>query len=177
MSYDQDNVLFLALANDEFDKFLVGEPFYFLETKDDNDEPQNVIIAFKLLFVPYWREIGDPAFPAQFAQALLKMLDTYPDQNRAIYMAQSWLWCYRYCLSKKYAQPEGIYAGLFEFDMSAVATALKTQLETNKPALIADTRWAGAAWNSQNGLWEPLMREALAVRDELGGPDFVPSNI
>lgn len=57
MSYHQNNVLFLALANNELDKFLVGEPYYFIETKDDNDEPQNVITAFKLLFMPYWREI------------------------------------------------------------------------------------------------------------------------
>ncbi|MCD5973947.1 hypothetical protein [Pseudomonas quasicaspiana] len=177
MSYDKDNVLFLALANDEFDKFLAGEPYYFLATKDDNDEPQNVIVAFKLLFMPYWREVGDPDFPAKFAQALIKMLETYPDQNRAIYMAECWLWCYRFCLSKKYAQPDGPYAGLFEFDMSAVAAVLKAKLEANKSELMADTRWAGATWNSQNGLWEPLIREAIVVRDELGGPDYVPNNI
>ncbi|SOQ13822.1 hypothetical protein [Pseudomonas syringae group genomosp. 3] len=59
MSYDKDNVLFLALQNDELDRFLVGEPFYFLETKDDNDEPQNVPVALRLLFLPYWREVRE----------------------------------------------------------------------------------------------------------------------
>jgi hypothetical protein len=66
---------------------------------------------------------------------------------------------------------------LFEIDMSAVALALQVQLEANKAALVVDTRWAGAAWNSQHGLWDPLMRTALVVRDKLGGPDFVPFNI
>ncbi|MDG6404032.1 hypothetical protein QCD79_28830 [Pseudomonas quasicaspiana] len=177
MSYDQDNVLFLALTHNEFDKFLVGEPFYFLETKDDNDEPQNVNIAFKLLFMPYWREVGDPDFPAQFVQALLKMLRTYPDKNRAIYMAQGWLLCYQYCLNKKDSEPTGLYAGLFDIDMTPVAAELKAQMEANKTELTADTRWAGATWNSQNGLWDPMVHTALRVLHKFGGPDHVPSNI
>jgi hypothetical protein len=108
---------------------------------------------------------------------LLKILATYPDRNRAIYAVAVWVWYYRFCLSKKHAQPQGLYAGLFEVDMSAVALALQGQLEANKAALVVDTRWAGAAWNSPHGLWDPLMRTALVVRDKLGGPDFVPFNI
>jgi hypothetical protein len=177
MSTRQDNVLLLALANDELDKFLVGEPFYFLEAKNDNDEPQNVVAAFDQLLVPYWRETRDASFPARFVATLLTILATYPDRNRAIYIAHDWVWYYRFCLSKKRAQPDGPYAELFEIDMGGVAVALKRQLEINKADLIADTRWAGAAWNSQNGMWDPLMRTALMVRDKLGGPDFVPANI
>lgn len=61
MSTHPDNVLLLALANDELDKFLVGEPFYFQEAKNDYDEPQNIVVAFDLLVLRYWqqtREIG-----------------------------------------------------------------------------------------------------------------------
>ncbi|RMP15882.1 hypothetical protein ALQ28_04815, partial [Pseudomonas syringae pv. delphinii] len=105
MSYDKDNVLFLALQNDELDRFLVGEPFYFLETKDDNDEPQNVPVALRLLFLPYWREVRDPFFPEQFTQALLKLLRSYPDQNRAIYMAQWWVFCYRLRIPRPSGHP------------------------------------------------------------------------
>jgi hypothetical protein len=177
MSANLDNVLLLALANDELDKFLVGEPFYFQEAKSDNDEPQNIVAAFDLLLLRYWQETHDPFFPARFVTALLKILATYPDRNRAIYAVAVWVWYYRFCLSKKHAQPQGLYAGLFEVDMSAVALALQGQLEANKAALVVDTRWAGAAWNSQHGLWDPLMRTALVVRDKLGGPDFVPFNI
>ncbi|WP_443696762.1 hypothetical protein [Pseudomonas sp.] len=177
MSANLDNVLLLALANDELDKFLVGEPFYFQEAKSDNDEPQNIVAAFDLLLLRYWQQTHDPLFPARFVAALLKILATYPDRNRAIYAAAVWVWYYRFCLSKKHAQPQGLYAGLFEIDMSAVALALQAQLEANKAALVVDTRWAGAAWNSQHGLWAPLMRTALVVRDKLGGPDFVPFNI
>lgn len=46
MSYNLGNVWLSALANDELDKFIVGEPFYFQEAKNDSDEPQNVIAAF-----------------------------------------------------------------------------------------------------------------------------------
>jgi hypothetical protein len=157
MSTHLDNVLLLALAYDELDKFLVGEPFYFQEAKNDYEEPQNI-------------------FPARFVAAFLKLLATYPDRNRAIYAAAGWVWYYRYCLSQKREEPEGLYAELFEIDMGAVALALQRQLEINKAALILDTRWAGGSWNSENGLWEPLMRTALNVRDKLGGPDYVPAN-
>ena len=177
MSANLDNVLQLALANNDLDKFLVGEPFYFQEAKSDNDEPQNVVAAFDLLVVRYWQETRDPQFPGGFVAALLKILATYPDRNRAIYAAAVWVWYYRFCLSKKRTNPDGLYADLFEVDMGAVAVALQKQLERNKAALVGDTRWAGAGWNSQNGLWGPLMRTALVVRDKLGGPDFVPANI
>ncbi|MFL6965444.1 MULTISPECIES: hypothetical protein [Pseudomonas] len=172
-----DNVLLLALANDELDKFLVGEPFYFQEAKNDNAEPQNVVAAFDQLVLRYWQQTHDSQFPGRFVAALLKILATYPDRNRAIYVAAVWVWYYQFCLSKKQARPEGLYADLFEIDMGAVALALQRQLELNKAELVQDTRWTGASWNSQNGLWGPLMRTALVVRDKLGGPDFVPANL
>ncbi|MDB6441949.1 hypothetical protein PII47_01065 [Pseudomonas sp. 21TX0197] len=50
-------------------------------------------------------------------------------------------------------------------------------LERHKAERVADTRWAGAAWHSPDGLWTPLMHSALMVRDKRGGPDFVPANI
>lgn len=177
MSEGQNNVLALALANNELDKFLVGEPFYFFETKDDNDDPQNVVVAFDLLILPYWREACDPLFPQFFAAALLQMLKTYPDTNRAIYMAHRWIWYYQSCLSEKRMKPAGLYTDIFEFDLTSVASVLKEKLEANKTDLITDTRWAGAEWNSKRGLWDPLIRTAIGVRDKLGGPDFVPSNV
>lgn len=30
--------------------------------------------------------------------------------------------------------------------------------------------WAGADWNSEAGLWDPLVRTAHHVRDKLNGP-------
>ncbi|MGE8100865.1 hypothetical protein [Pseudomonas fluorescens] len=177
MSTHPENVLLLALANDELDKFLVGEPFYFQEAKNDYEEPQNIFVAFDLLVLRYWQQTRDASFPACFVAALLKLLATYPDRNRAIYAAAGWVWNYRFCLSQKREEPDGLYAELFEIDMGSVALALRRQLEINKAALILDTRWAGGSWNSENGLWEPLMRIALNVRDKLGGPDCVPANI
>jgi len=176
MNNPLDNVLQLALANDELDKFLVGEPFYFLEAKVDNDEPQNVVAAFDQLVLPYWRQTHDASLPTRFVAALLTLLATYPDRNRAIYIAQDWVWYYRFCQDKQRKQPQGPYGDLFDIDLGCVAVALKRQLESRKADLQADTRWAGAAWNSPDGMWTPLMRSALMVRDKLGGPDFVPAN-
>lgn len=96
MSTHPDNVLLLALANDELDKFLVGEPFYFQEAKNDYDEPQNIVVAFDLLVLRYWQQTRDANFPARFVAALLKILAAYPDRNRAIYVAAVWVWYYRF---------------------------------------------------------------------------------
>lgn len=169
-----DNVLSLALANDELDRFLAGEPFYFVEAQTDNPEPQNVAQAFDELVVPQWQQ--DPSFAPRFVAALMKLLASYPDRNRAIYLAHRWVWYYRYCLSKKHAEPTGRYAGLFEVDLGGVAAQLKQLTQERKADLLADTRWAGASWNSDNGLWGPLLRTSIHLRDRLGGPDFVPDN-
>jgi hypothetical protein len=177
MSSNLDNVLHLALANDELEKFIVGEPFYFQEANADDEAPQNVIAAFDQLVLSHWLQTQDASFPTRFIAAMLRVLATYPDRNRAIYAVSDWLWYYQFCLSKKASQPYGRYAELFDIDMAAVALSLKEQLEVNEAALISDTRWAGAASNSKAGLWEPLMRTALNVRDKLGGPDFVPASI
>ncbi|RAU47869.1 MULTISPECIES: hypothetical protein [unclassified Pseudomonas] len=175
MNNAPDDILAIALTNAELDKFLVGEPFYFFETKDDNDDPQNVVVAFDLLFMPYFRA-GDKLFQAAFINSLAKILETYPDRNRAIYMAQRWIWYYRFCISKRNSQPQGVYAALPDIDLTAPSIVLKRQMEVNKTELVNDTRWAGAPWNSKQGLWEPLVRTAVHVRDTLGGPDYVPDN-
>ena len=177
MKDNLDNVLLIALADDALDKFIVGEPFYFLEAKTDTQEPQNVRAAFDLLVLDYWNKTNDEKFPSQLATAMLKALETYPDKNRAIYVVSDWVVYYSYCMTLKKSKPTGQYRELFEMDTARIARALKHELEANKADLITDTRWAGESWNSQQGLWEPLMRMALGVRDKFEGPDFVPNNL
>ncbi len=177
MKFTRDNTLIHALANNELEKFLVGEAPYFFEAKKDNEEPQNVNQAFDLLVFPYWKQTKDVDFPAKFVSALLVLLSMHADRNKAIYVAHDWIWHYRYCLNKKRMQPTGYYGDLFEVDLSQVAALLKDLIETNKNKLINDKRWAGAPWNSKNGMWEPLLRISETVRDKLGGPDFVPTNV
>jgi hypothetical protein len=63
-------MLLLALANNELDKFLVGEPSYFQEAKSDNDEPQNIVAAFDLLLLRYWQETHDPFFSRALCDGL-----------------------------------------------------------------------------------------------------------
>ena len=80
-----------------------------------------------------------------------------------------------YCLAKKRVKPNGVYGALFEVDLKPIASILKVQTESNKHGLIGDTRRAGAAWNSKNGLWGPLLKISEAVVG-LGGPSFIPDN-
>ncbi|MFJ3485561.1 hypothetical protein ACIPL1_19545 [Pseudomonas sp. NPDC090202] len=166
-----------ALACDELDRFLLGEAPWFQVARSDNDEPQNVMAAFDQQVLHYWREHRDARFPGQLVKALCDVLTDCADRSKAIYVVSDWVWYYGYCRSKQHAQPGSEYTDLFELDLEPVGAMLKQQLQANKALLIADTRWAGSPWNSQSGLWEPLMRTALNVRDTLGGPDFVPVNI
>lgn len=152
MTDSLDNVLLIALADDALDKFIVGEPFYFQEAKVDTQEPQNVMAAFDLV-LDYWMRTKDETFPDQFATAMLKALETYPDKNRAIYAVSDWIQHYYYCATQKKANSNGKYDQLFEMDTAGIASALKHELEVNKAELINDTRWAGESWNSKQGLW------------------------
>ena len=172
----QHDLIQRALNNDELDRFVVGEPFYFLEARVDNEEPQNIPQAFDQLLLPHWREGRDPLLWQRWIAGMLKALRDHPDANRAIYSVANWLWYYHHCLGKKRAQPDGSYADLPELDLGAVALALQLCMAERKDELITDTRWAGAAWNSPQGIWVPLLRLARAVRDNLAGPDFVPVN-
>ncbi|KLU25909.1 hypothetical protein EOS_12345 [Caballeronia mineralivorans PML1(12)] len=170
-----NDVLARAQANNELDKFLTGESPYFFEARIDNDEPQNVSAAFDLLVLPYWKRTGDLNFPARLFGSLADLLQSYPDKNRAIYVAHDWIWYYLYCLVGKRTQPNGVYGDIFEADLNALAAVLKAELESNKQSLIGDTRWAGATWNSTNGMWGPLLYVSEAVVKR-GGPNFVPDN-
>lgn len=176
MNYTEPNLLTEALAQHCLELFLVGEPPWFFDAKAENDEPQNIRQAFDSLVFPYWRAHHDPAFPEAFTAALFSVLMMYPDRNRAIYVAHGWIWYYRYCIDKKRQQPDGFYADLFEMDLSEVAVLLKSLVESNKAEMIKDTRWAGESWNSQQGIWEPMLRSSKTVRDRLNGPDYVPDN-
>jgi hypothetical protein len=175
MTAKDSDALARALANNELNKFLIGESPYFFEAKSDNDEPQNVSAAFDLLVLPYWKRTGDPNFPARLFGGLVDLLKSYPDKNRAIYVAHDWIWYYLYCLTKKRAQPNGVYSDLLDADLNALAASLKAELESNKQSLSGDTRWAGATWNSTNGMWGPLLKVSEAVV-KLGGANFVPDN-
>ena len=175
MNPTADNILVRAIDRNELEKFLAGEPPYFFDAKSDNEEPQHVTHAFDVLVVPYWTRTKDADFPRKFVAALFKLLNSYPDKNRAIYVAHDWIWYYTYCIHRKSGQSPGQYGDLFEVDFSGVASLLKSLLESNRQALINDERWAGASWNSNNGMWGPLLKTSENVRDKLGGPDFVPN--
>jgi len=171
---DACELVSLALAHDDLHRFLAGDAPYFVQARTDNDEPQNIARAFDTQVLPYWRRTSDAAFPGQFTAALMRLLLTWPDRNCAIYLVYGWIWHYRYCLADSHARPDGRYAGLFDLDLDALAVQLRVAAAARRRELMSDTRWAGAAWNSDSGLWAPVLRVAVAVRDRLGGPDAVP---
>ena len=122
MKSNLDNVLLIALADDALDTFVVGEPFYFEETKADTKEPQNVRDAFDLLVLDYWKKTKDETSSGKFATAILKALRTSPDKNRAIYAVAFWVQYYRYCLKQKKSNLNGKYRELFEMDTAKLSS-------------------------------------------------------
>lgn len=158
-----------AIKNGEVTKFLAGEPPYFIDAKNDNEEPQNVNDAFKLVIFAAWQESYDPKVPDAFSAGLTELLCSHQDSNKAIYLACGWLWFYAYCLKDKKENVGSVYKDLFEIDLELLALTLRNALEANESPLRSDKRWAGAEWNSQEGLWAPLVRLAITIRDQLGG--------
>jgi hypothetical protein len=165
-----------ALSKNELHHFLAGDTPYFVEAKTDNEEPQNVEQAFDLQICPYIIRTQDTNLPDALADGLIKMLTTHADPARATYLAYSWVWYLLYCEAKKRGDPTGYYKDLPLFDFSDVALTAQRKADLLAATLKQDTRWAGAAWNSQMGLWEPICNLALAIRDRLGGPDMVPTS-
>lgn len=176
MTIDNFDILYDALNKHKFDNFLLGAPPYFFESKTDNDEPQNVPQAFDLLIIPYCNKERNTEFPKIFENSLMKILTEESDRNRSIYVAHDWIWYFLYCKNEGKLRPNGIYKDLFELNLTEISPTIKFLMEKNKDELIADKRWGGANWNSKNGMWDPLIRMAKDIRDNLKGPDFVPRN-
>lgn len=163
-----------ALHRQELHQFLAGNAPYFVEAKTDNEEPRNVEQAFDLQVYPYIVRTHDTNLSDALADGLIKMLSTHADPARAICLAYSWVWYLLYCEAKKRAAPTGYDKDLPFFDFSDVALTAPRKASLLEATLKQDTRrWAGAAWNSQMGLWEAICNLALAIRDRLGGPDMV----
>ena len=170
---DQTDLAHKAIVANELPKLLIGDPPYFFDSKTDEIRPQNFQQVLDRILLPYWSSTHDPDLPSQFLSSLMTLLQNYTDRNKALFAVSSWIWCYRSCVSRKEEQPAGFYAALFEVDLSPAAELLRRKLEECKQDLLTDTRWAGASWNSQAGLWEPIVRTAQVVRDKLNGPDYI----
>jgi hypothetical protein len=170
------NQIELAVYHHDLHHYLAGDAPYFVEAKTDLEEPQNVAQAFDLQIYPYIVRTHDTKLPDASADGLIKMLTTHADPVRATYLAYSWVWYLLYCEAKKRAAPTGYYKDLPLFDFSDVALTAQKKADLLAATLKQDTRWAGAAWNSQMGLWEPICNLASAIRDRLGGPDMVPTS-
>jgi hypothetical protein len=160
-----------ALNRDELPQFILGIPPYFIEAKTDNEEPQNVAAAFDKYIYPYWITTYDPSFPQHFSDALKNAVTQCADKNKATYTVLNWIWFYLFCFDK--SQKSAAYPGLFSLDLTELQALLYTQLQQQELSLKQDNRWAGAAWNSPNGLWQPITKLCQAI-ERLNGPIFLP---
>jgi hypothetical protein len=174
MNINKFQILYDALKNNSLDIFLLGLPPYFFESKTDNEEPQNIPQAFDLLIIPYWKKEKNIDFPKKFENSIIKILTNETDINRSIYVSLDWICYFLYCKNEEKLHPNGIYNDLFEINLTEISCIIKFLMQKNKDELIADKRWGGADWNSTNGMWDPLIRVAKDIRDNLNGPDLVP---
>lgn len=175
MTTNNEKLFHQAIFKNELWRLLIGDPPYYFESKSGNEEPQDVQQAFDLSLLPYWKRTKAQSLPCVFCESLAYLITNYEDKNRAIYTAIDWIWYYTYCLEKIRSNPEAHLEDIFLADIGSVAPIIKKAIEERKEELIADKRWAGAPWNSSAGLWEPIVRTAKAIRDNLGGADVVPS--
>jgi len=171
-----DTSLFWKAAKcNELDKFITGEDPYFVSEKNDDGNPQNVSAAFQLYVYIPWAETHDLRIPELLVKGMSQALDDETDKNRAIYAICGWLIKYYNAAKKRRESGGKFYSDLFELDLTCVQQKLRAAMELRRVDLQRDKRWAGAEWNSKNGMWDPLVGQLERIRDMLDGPDLVPS--
>lgn len=153
-----------ADKNDELGLFLMGIGKYQVKGHSDLSMPNDYNECWRQEIIPFSRI--DDALPRKLAMTLLRLLEYEEDYNLALYtiiMTINW-----YYFFKK----EGLIN--FEFELDDLVEPFKNRICAQKNNLMKDTRWAGAEWNSEDGLWEPFLHATTFIKNKYHGVDLVP---
>lgn len=139
-----------AIENEELYLFLIGEGEYQCRGRSDYPNPTDFLACWEKEIIPYFNYNNSLESVRVLYDAIIMLFDYQKDINLGLYSISSHtFWCY-YFENEKMLQ--------FYLDWKNIAEKLKFAVEINKESLIADTRWAGAEWNSSQGLYESINR-------------------
>lgn len=129
--------------------FLLGEKGYKCIGRNDMGEPNDYLFCWESEIIPYIKE-NPKKFKDIFFNALHELFFYKKDKILGIYsVANHVFWC-SYFINKASIN--------LDIDLTEIINELSIIVDLNKDALRKDKRWAGAEWNSNNGLLEPIRR-------------------
>lgn len=143
-----------AIVKDELPAFLIGKIEYKCSGRSDFDEPTDYLFCWESEIIPFTQS-NPEKFKTVFLDALHKLLLYENDKILGIYsVAKHVFWC-SYFIEKGKIK--------LDIDLKDITTQLAQIVKREKDNLIKDKRWAGAEWNSKQGLFEPINRLLLKL--------------
>jgi len=156
-----NNQLIQALEAGRIRDFLVGEPPFFI-TLPDHPDDHSPIRAWLTFMVPVLDEKLLSDRQLQIVKSAMMDLMNEEDKAAGIYHLIGNLFVYYSLVSENRIAADIVFT---DTDLAAIGKCL-TAL---KPVLEKDTRWTGASWHSNNGLWGPLTKDVELIAQR-GGP-------
>lgn len=155
-----------AIKKNELHLFLAGLKRYKCQGINDLPDPNDYNQSWNKEILPYLNSVSDNAAIDLFKSALVKLLDWKEDPNLGLYTIMATLnWFYYYSKENKIKH---------KLDFEELRPLIVEKLRERQFDLKHDKRWAGAEWNSPDGLWTPLVDTAKFIRDHYNGIDLVP---
>ncbi len=156
-----------AIDRNELPLFLKGVNDYKVIGRSDMNEPNDYLACWEQEIIPY-SKTNSEILAKTIPSALAILLNDKSDIDCNIYTVVNHIFWYYYFKNKQTIS--------FEISLNEISRQLKETLLSNKQNLRTDKRWGGAEWNSESGLWEPIIRVAVAIKDQYQGIDFMPEN-
>lgn len=162
----QNKAIRKAILNNQLDLFLIGRGGYRISGSTDLPLPNDFNLCWRSEIIPYSHLAGSE-FARQLGSSLFELLNFEPDINLGLYALSAHLNWYYFFRSQELVR--------FELDLEGLAEKFKERLYDRKELLIQDNRWAGVGWNSEFGLWEPVVNTAKFIKKAYNGIDFEPN--
>ena len=139
-----------AIKKGELHLFLIGKDDYICQGRSDYPDPTDYLACWEKEIIPYFNSNNSIESVMGLYNSLIMLFDYVKDINLGLYSIAKHIFWYYYFEKEEKVR--------FLLDWKTIAEKLKLAVEINKERLIADKRWAGAEWNSSQGLYEPIIR-------------------
>lgn len=151
-----------AIEKNELSSFLCGNLNYKLQGREDNSEPTDFLYCWESEIIPYSKE--NLSLGSDLDNAMMELLENNESFIIGIYTVVNTIFWYYYFKKKGSIS--------FELELIKLRDKLISVLSENKGKLQSTKLWAGVDWNSKDGLWEPIQRIALSIKDNYDGINF-----
>jgi len=152
-----------ALGKSELVNFLRGDNNYKLHQRNENADINDFMYCWDSEIIPFSKL--NNSIGTKLGDALYDLLLDVNNVEINIYTTVNTLFWYYYHRNNGRID--------FNIPLCSIEKKLKEQIKLNKNKLTSCQKWAGETWNSNDGLWSPIQKIAVKIRDEYHGINFV----